>query len=73
MGKLKICGLNECDGVLSITYLRTRDNGDKVRTRKCSRCKRLSHTIEIDVSKYDGMRELVKDLQIAMRKFKESL
>ena len=72
MGKQKICGINNCDGILNITYVKTRDNGDKVRTRTCSICKRLTHSIEVDVSKYDAMKELVDDILNAFMKFKKN-
>jgi len=72
MGKLKICGVNGCNGVLELTYNNTRDNGDKVRTRKCNICKRHNHSIEVDVSKYDAMKVLVDDILDAFMKFKKN-
>ena len=69
MGKRKFCGKDGCDGVMEITYVKRRDGGDVVRTRKCSKCKILTHTIEVERGKYERMRKLVKDLQVSYSEF----
>ena len=67
--KKKYCGEYGCDGVMKITYVKRRVGGDVVRTRKCSECKTLTHTIEVERDKYERMRKLVKELQISYSKF----
>ena len=71
MGKKRLCGLDGCDGIMNITYLRRREGGDIIRTRTCSKCKRHSHSIEVDTMKYEKMRILVKELQSSISRFME--
>lgn len=67
----RICGKDGCDGVMIITYIKRRDGGDVLRTRKCSKCKRYIRTVEVEQGKYEKMRKLVKDLQVSYSEFVE--
>jgi hypothetical protein len=65
----KYCNENGCDGIMKITYFKERNNGDKIRTRKCDSCGRYKRTTEVNKEKYDRMRQLTIDLQKAIKKF----